>query len=102
MAGTFGKYALGVLGEVISFAVHSAKKLCLESVRGHLSRRSIRMIVSTLMRRAVPVFQHSSGFANDPVDGRMGIAFFGAFPFDQDGAAFGGEGDAAGEEGGEC
>jgi hypothetical protein len=55
MAGTFGKYALGVLGEVISLAVHSAKKLCLGSVRGHLSRRSIRMIVSTLMWRTVPM-----------------------------------------------
>lgn len=52
------------------------------------------MFVSALMRRAVPVPEDGSGFADDPADGGAGVAFLRAFPFDEDGAALGGEGDA--------
>jgi hypothetical protein len=62
--------------------------------------RAIRSsdVVSTLMRRAVSVSEHRSGFADDPADSGVGGAFLGAFPFDENGAALGGEGDAGGEE----
>ena len=46
------------------------------------------------MRRAVPVSEDDAGFADDPADGGVGVAFLGAFPFDEHGAALGGEGDA--------
>jgi hypothetical protein len=52
------------------------------------------MEVSALMRRAVAVAEDDAGFADDPADGGVGVAFLGAFPFDEDGAALGGEGDA--------
>lgn len=46
------------------------------------------------MRRAVPVPEDSAGFADDPADGGEGVAFLGALPLDEDGAALGGEGEA--------
>jgi hypothetical protein len=49
------------------------------------------VVFSALMRRAVPVPEHRSGFANDPADDGERVAFLGAFPFDEDGAALGGE-----------
>ena len=49
---------------------------------------------SALMRRAVPVSEDDAGFADDPADGGAGVAFLRADPFDEDGAALGGEGDA--------
>jgi hypothetical protein len=49
---------------------------------------------SAFMRRAVPVSDDGSGFADDLADGGAGVAFLRAIPFDEDGAAFGGEGDA--------
>lgn len=51
------------------------------------------MEVSALMRRAVPVPEDGSGFADDPAEGGAGVAFLRADPFDEDGAALGGEGD---------
>lgn len=50
------------------------------------------MFVSALMRRLVPVPEHRPRFAHDPADNRAAVAFLGAFPFDEDGAAIGGEG----------
>jgi len=51
------------------------------------------------MRRAVPVPEDDAGFADDPADGGAGVAFLGAVPRDEDGAAFGGEGEAGLVEG---
>jgi hypothetical protein len=51
------------------------------------------MFVSALMRRAVAVSEDDAGLADDPADGGVGVAFLAAFPFDEDGAAVGGEGD---------
>lgn len=56
------------------------------------------MFVSALIRRAVPVSEDDAGFDDDPADGGVGVAFIGAFSFDEHGAALGGEGDAAGGE----
>jgi hypothetical protein len=43
------------------------------------------------MRRAVSVSEDDAGFADDPADGGVGVAFLSAFPFDEHGAALGGE-----------
>lgn len=52
------------------------------------------VIVSALMRRAVPVSEDDAGFADDPADDGAGVAFLAALPLDEDGAALGGEGQA--------
>lgn len=38
--------------------------------------------------------EDDAGFADDPAYGGVGVAFLGAFPFDEGGAALGGEEDA--------
>lgn len=50
--------------------------------------------VSAFVWRAVAVPEGGSGLADDPADERSAIAFLGAFPLDEDGAALGGKGDA--------
>lgn len=56
-----------------------------------ISGGMLSMPVSALMRRAVPVSEDDAGFADDPADGGAGVAFLRADPFDEDGAALGGE-----------
>ena len=80
------------MGDAAKYALNGVRLLCF----------TFRMADSVFMRWAVAMCKLNSGFADDPADGRMRVAFFGAFPFDEDGAAFGGEGDAAGEEIGDC
>lgn len=46
------------------------------------------VVLSALMRRAVP--EVCAGLADDPAEGGVEVAFFGAFPFDDNGAALGG------------
>jgi hypothetical protein len=55
------------------------------------------MFISTFMRRAVSMPQHRPGSADDPTDGGAGFAFLRSDPFDEDGAAIGGEGGRSAE-----
>jgi hypothetical protein len=55
---------------------------------------TIGVLVSAFVRRAVAVAEDDAGLADDPADGGVGVAFLAAFPFDEDGAALGRQGDA--------
>ena len=48
------------------------------------------VFASAFMRWAVSVSEDGSGFADDPADGGVGVAFLASGPFDEDGAALGG------------